>query len=163
MACRIFKENYINAQITTLMEQQFKSMKALSFLIGNWTTTGDIHAGEKEPATKITGTDSYEWILDGAFILHKVDVMMGDKKTRAVEIIGEFDSTNKTYKMRSFDDQGNFTTMEAHIGDNGVLHISGDHMRSKLSVVDSNNMTAHWERLADNKNWQAWMDLTFSK
>jgi len=145
------------------MEQQLNQMKALSFLIGKWNTKGDIKAGGKEPAIKIAGTDSYEWILNGAFILHKVDVMMGDNRTEAVEMIGEFDSTNKTYKMRSFDDQGNFTTLEAHVDDSGTLHILGDNMRSKLSIIDSDNMTAHWEKSADNKNWQPWMDLTFSK
>jgi len=145
------------------MKQQPEEMKALNFLIGKWSTKGTIKAGDTMPETTINGTDSYEWILNGCFILHKVDVMMGDARTEAVEIIGEFDNLGKTYKMRSFDGQGNFTTMEAHLDDNGALHILGENMRSKLSIADNNNMTAHWERSADNKNWQPWMDLVFSK
>jgi hypothetical protein len=95
--------------------------------------------------------------------LHKVDVAMGNDKTEAIEIIGEFDSKSKTYKMRSFDSQGNFITMEAYLDNSGALHILGNNMRSKLSVDDNNNMTAHWEKSEDNKNWKPWMDLTFSK
>jgi Protein of unknown function (DUF1579) len=145
------------------MQQQPEAMKALSFLIGKWSTQGTIKADDKMPETAINGTDSYEWILNGCFILHKVDVMMGDTRTEAVELIGEFDNMGRTYKMRSFDGQGSFTVMEAHLDDSGAMHILGNNMRSKLSIADSNNMTAHWERSADNKNWQPWMDLAFSK
>ncbi len=120
-------------------------------------------SGGEMPATKIKGTDSYEWILNGCFILHSVNVVMGDDRTEAIEIIGEFDSTTKTYKMRSFDNQGDFTTMEAHLDEMGALPILGDNIRSKLSMDDNNNMSAHWEKSADNKDWQPWMDLTFSK
>lgn len=145
------------------MDQQHKEMKALNFLIGKWNTKGEIKEDGKMPATKIKGVDSYEWILNGCFILHKVDVVMGDNRTEAIELIGEYDNTNRTYKMRSFDNQGNFMTMEAHLDESGVLHILGDTMRSKLSMDDSDNMTAHWEKLDDSKNWQPWMDLRFSK
>lgn len=145
------------------MEQQLKEMKALNFLIGKWNTKGDIKADGEMPAKKIKGTDSYEWVLNGCFILHKVDVVMGADKTEAIELIGEFNNKSKTYKMRSFDNQGNFITMEAHLDGSGTLHILGDNMRSKLSIDENNNMTAHWEKSEDNKNWQPWMDLTLSK
>ena len=145
------------------MDHQHKEMKALNFLIGKWNTKGEIKEDGKMPATKIKGVDSYEWILNGCFILHKVDVVMGDIRTEAIELIGEYDNTNKSYKMRSFDNQGNFLTMEAHLDESGFLHILGDTMRSKLSMGDSNNMSAHWEKLDDSKNWQPWMDLRFSK
>ena len=145
------------------MDQQHKEMKALNFLIGKWNTKGEIKEDGKMPATKIKGVDSYEWILNGCFILHKVDVVMGDNRTEAIELICEYENTNKTYKMRSFDNQGNFMTMEAHLDESGALHILGDTMRSKLSMDNSNNMSAHWEKLDDSKNWQPWMDLRFSK
>ena len=145
------------------MEQQLKEMKALSFLIGKWNTKGEIKEDGNMPATKIIGTDRYEWVLNGCFILHKADVKMGDEKIEVIELIGEFDNISRTYKMRSFDNQGNFVTMVAHLDEISTLHILGDKMRSKLSIIDSNNISVHWEKSEDNKNWKLWMELSFSK
>ena len=137
-------------------------MNELNFLIGSWKTEGEI-ISDKEPPARITGTDSYEWILEKSFILHKVDVMMGDEKTEAIELIGPGDKSKKTYNLRSFDKHGNFVTMEGRLDENGVLQISGDKMRSRLSLINENHMSAHWEKSEDNKNWSPWMDLQFSK
>jgi hypothetical protein len=134
----------------------------LHFLLGTWNTRGKIMANEGNAPGQIEGTDSYELILGGHFILHKVDVTMNKEKVEALEIIGEFDAKTKRYKMRSFDNQGMFTEMEAYIDEKGSFHIIGDKMRSKLSVIDNNSMIAHWENSKD-KNWVPWMDLKLSK
>jgi hypothetical protein len=78
-------------------------------------------------------------------------------------LIGEFDAATRTYKMRSFDNQGNFTTMECHLNKDGTLQIAGDNMRSTLTFHDNNNMSAQWERSEDGKNWMPWIKMTFSK
>ena len=43
---------------------------------------------------------------------------MGKEKIEAIEVIGGCDVGSKKYKMRSFDNQGAFTEMEAHIDEN---------------------------------------------
>jgi Protein of unknown function (DUF1579) len=138
-------------------------MEILTFLIGTWQTHGEIRAEANRQAIAFKGTDSYEWILNGNFILHKVDVIMGEEKTEVVEIIGGFDVKNKTYKMRSFDNQGVFMEMESYIDKKGVLHIVGADMRSQLVKQDQYTLIAHWERLADNKTWIPWMELQLSR
>ena len=138
-------------------------MEGLNFLIGTWKTQGKVRADGATPEITFNGTDSYEWILNRKFILHKVDVMMGNEKTEAVEIIGGYNVENKTYHMRSFDNRGTVMEMEAHIDKQDVLHIVGSDMRSKLTRRDENTLIAHWERLAENQTWVAWMDLQLSK
>jgi hypothetical protein len=138
-------------------------MQKLDFLIGVWKTEGDVRAEGNTPATTFKGTDSYEWILKKTFILHKVDVTMGKEKIEAFEVIGGRDLESKKYKMRSFDNQGAFTEMEAHIDEKGVLHIVGANMRSKLIRHNEKKLIAQWERLGDNKEWVPWMDLQLSK
>jgi len=138
-------------------------MELLQFLIGMWNTEGEVIANEGNAAIKFIGTDSYEWILDGHFILHKVDVTMNNEKVEAIEIIGEFDAATKRYKMRSFDNQGTFTEMEGWIDDKGTFCILGEKMRSSLSIRDSDTLIVHWENSIDNQNWLPWMDLTLSK
>ena len=137
-------------------------MERLAFLIGVWQTQGEVVAEQDNPAIKFRGTDSYEWILNKNFILHKVDVQMGNDKTEAYEMIGGFDHESRRYKMRSFDNQGAFAEMEAHIDDKGVLHIVGADMRSQLVRQGQNNLIAHWERLS-GETWIPWMSLRLSR
>jgi hypothetical protein len=138
-------------------------MQRLDFLIGTWKTEGEVRAEGDTAAVAFNGTDSYEWILNNTFILHKVDVTMGKEKIEAIEFIGGFDFGRKKYKMRSFDNQGAFVEMEAHMDKNGVLQIDGANMRSKLTRHDEKNLVAHWERLNDDGEWVPWMDLQLSK
>jgi hypothetical protein len=137
-------------------------MENLDFLIGNWKTSGEVEADGPNPAIVFQGTDTYEWMLDKNFILHKVDVKMGDANVQAVEIIGGFDRNSNTFKMRSFDNQGTFTEMDGHLDENGVLQISGPNMRSQLRRQSKNFMTADWQRLV-NANWIPWMNLQLTK
>jgi hypothetical protein len=138
-------------------------MQSLDFLIGTWKTEGEVRAEGSAPATAIKGSDSYEWILNKTFILHKIDVTIGKEIIEAIEVIGGRDPESKKYKMRSFDNQGAFTEMEAHIDKKGVLHIVGANMRSELVRQDEKTLIAHWERLLDNRQWVPWMDLQLSK
>jgi hypothetical protein len=137
-------------------------MERLEFLIGTWKTEGQVRPEDTNPGTIFTGTDTYEWILDKNFILHKVNVVMGNEKIEALEIIGGLDVKGKTYKMRSFDNSGGFTEMDAHIDVKGILHLVGSNMRSQLVRKNQNILIAHWERLV-NDEWVPWMDLQLTK
>ena len=149
------------------MEKQIlpvPELKHLDFLVGKWQTSGTIKATTNTPTQEIKGTDTYEWTLDGYFLLHHVEVLMGAEKTLTIELIGGYDADSKTYPMRSFDNQGNFATMQASIEQEGVMKIIGDKMRSTLSASeDGQQMQAHWERSEDGITWIPWMDMQFSK
>jgi Protein of unknown function (DUF1579) len=139
-------------------------LKQLDFLVGSWSTEGEMLSGVFNPAIKIKGTDSYEWVSGGCFLLHRVDVQMGKEKVEVIELIGNYDTSNKTFLMRSFDNHGEFTTMLASIESGDTLKISGKGMRSTL--VRSKNgtqMTAYWERSDDGSAWVPWMEMRFTK
>ena len=138
-------------------------LELLNFLIGKWNSVGTIQTDNSEPPVKIKGTDIYEWVLGGFHILHKVDVMMGNERTEVIEIIG-YDNSDKTYTLRSFDNYGTFTTMLAEIDSNGQMNISGENMRSTLTVSKSGHqMTAVWEKTEDKKKWLPWIEMNFTK
>ena len=65
-------------------------------LIGVWKTSGRILSDGK--TLILRGTDSYEIILDGNFILHKADVLMGNERSETVEIIELEDSEKAQMK-----------------------------------------------------------------
>jgi hypothetical protein len=138
-------------------------LNELEFLLGRWSTAGTVNATIDAAEIKFQGTDTYDLILDGKFILHKVDVMMGGEHIEVVEIIGESASTNKGYALRSFDNRGVYTEMSADLDAQDQLVINGDKMRAFLKASGPGKLSARWERLAENANWIPWMDLTLTK
>jgi hypothetical protein len=138
--------------------------KQLDFLVGIWRTEGELLNGVFNPPIKINGTDTYEWVLEGRFLLHRANVRIGKDKIEFLELIGNYDHTNKTFLMRAFDSNGEFTTMLASVESDGILKISGKGMRSTLSLGENGKvMTAFWERSDDGSNWVEWMEMTFSR
>jgi hypothetical protein len=152
-------------------------IQRLGALVGRWRSEGYI-VGEVPPP--ITGTDIYEWLPGGFFLVHHVDVVIGEQTVQAIELIGEYDPTNDSFTARSYDNQGNITIMRARVDEHGVWTFTGGGdvasvarpssvgasgaVQSTLTVsTDGNNMTARWERCDDDASWQPWMDMTFTR
>ncbi|HEY3406254.1 MAG TPA: DUF1579 family protein [Ohtaekwangia sp.] len=132
---------------------QRDGLKKLAFLIGKWDTRGTI---TKDASILIKGTDTYEWISGNCFILHRVDVLMGDEGTEVTEIIG-YDQGRGQYFLTSYDNTGAVVTMQATLDDSGVLKLGNDQMRATLHRGDDGNLNAKWELFEDT--WQPWMEI----
>jgi Protein of unknown function (DUF1579) len=152
-------------------------IQRLGALVGRWRSEGHIVGDAPLP---ITGTDIYEWLPGGFFLVHHVDVMVGEQKVQAIEIIGEYDPATDSFTGRAYDNHGNITVMRARVDDQGVWTFTGggdvapvaqpssadatEAVRSTLTVsADSSSMTAKWERSDDGFTWQPWMDMTFTR
>jgi uncharacterized protein YndB with AHSA1/START domain len=123
--------------------------KRLEALIGRWRTEGETVASPSEPATRIAGTDTYEWLGGGFFVVHRVDVRVGDEHVEAIEIIG-YDAASGTYPTHAFDSQGTATTYQMEERD-GTWTITGATERSTLVPGDDGaTMRASWERSDDD-------------
>jgi hypothetical protein len=138
--------------------------RRLDALVGHWRSEGQTVATRCEPAVRIAGTDTYEWLAGGFFLIHRVDVHMGDDHVEVIEMIGPYDPATRTYPMRSFDHRGNFTTMHASVTDDGVWTFAGDAERATLMIApDGRTMTARWERTDDGSGSRHWMDMNFTR
>src|SRR5687768_5738743 len=84
--------------------------------VGRWNTEGRILPTATSPEIKISGTDSYEWLPGEFFLLHKVNVLVGDDKNQTLEIIG-FDSAKNQYTMQHYDNKGNSGFMTGYFAD----------------------------------------------
>ena len=73
----------------------------------------------------IAGTDIYEWLPGGFFLVHHVDVTIGDEPVRAIEMIGERDPQTGALVARSYDDTGSVTIMHVTVDDAGVMTFTG--------------------------------------
>jgi hypothetical protein len=145
------------------MRTQSPELKELNALAGKWRSRGEVKATPGNPSVMIKGTDTYEWVCEGQFLFHEVDVLIGEEKVEVIEMIC-YDLSTRNYPMRSFDNQGNFTTMQATVDAKGVWKLTGDGIRSTLVISkDGNSMQAHWERSDDGLKWLAWMEMEFTK
>ena len=148
----------------------------LGSLVGRWRSQGHIVGDQPVP---ITGTDSYEWLPGGVFLVHHVDVVIGDQKVQAIELIGEYDPATDSFTARAYDNLGNITIMRARVDERGVWTFTGGGdvapvaqpgddaggaVRSTLTVdADGSAMAARWERSDDGVSWRPWMDMRFTR
>lgn len=140
------------------------TLQRLDAFTGKWKSEGETVATDTEPSIKISGTDSYEWLPGGFFMIHHVDVRMGEEQVNVIEMIGGHDSGDSSLPMRSFDHQGNFSVMHATVDDHGVWTFSDEFSRATLTFGDDGStMQAHWERRDERSDWQPWMEMRFTK
>jgi hypothetical protein len=152
-------------------------LQRLDALVGRWRSQGHIVGDAPVP---ITGTDSYQWLPGGFFLVHHVDVVIGEQRVQALELISEYDPASDSVTARAYDNLGNVTIMHARVDEQGVWRFTGGGdvapvaqpasaaasgaVRSTLTVsTDRSGMTARWERSDDGASWQPWMDMTFTR
>lgn len=146
----------------------------LHAIAGRWKTSGHVVG---DPPVPVDGTDSYEVFAGGQFLVHHVDVTVGQQPVHAIEIIGEPDADGIGYLARSFDSDGHTEVMRVTIDPGGVFHFIGGpdvaqaaqptdgrtaRVRSRLAVAhDRASMRAIWERSEDGTHWEPWMQIEF--
>jgi hypothetical protein len=154
-------------------DQEHERLRSIA---GEWATDGHVVG---DPPVPVRGTDTYEVLAGGYFLVHHVDVTVGEQQVRAVEVIGERASEGGGFLARSYDNQGNVEVMRVAIDDVGVFHFRGGpdiaaaaqpaaattaQVRSTLSVApDHQSMTAFWERSEDGHTWTPWMNIMFTR
>jgi hypothetical protein len=137
-------------------------LRQLNIIEGRWKTTGTVTGTPVRPEKKVSGYDTYEWMPGEYFMLHKVNVLMGDSRTEGTEIIG-YDVTNKNYHLQSFDNGGNIDVMSGQI-QNGEWSVSNETLRFNGRFSDDGHrLTGTWEQSDDGKNWQHFMDVQLEK
>jgi hypothetical protein len=110
----------------------------------------------------IDGTDEYEWMPGGHWLIHRVDVLIGDDRTQALELIGD-PAEDGTFAMRAFDASGAYDEMRLAVRGR-TLQTQGDGVRNTLTVTaDGGSMDATWERRTDAGAWIRWMELTLKR
>ena len=131
-------------------------------LIGTWKTEGLILATENTPEMKIAGTDTYELILDGYFILHKADVLMGNEKSQTFELIG-LDETPGHATLEYYDNQGATGKMTGTLKNN-ELKIGGKEIRFQGKLNDNENqIKGTWEKMNHQNKWERFLEMKLTK
>jgi len=138
-------------------------VSALGPLIGTWRTEGEMLGddGETVVAT-VLGTDAYEW-LGTAFVVHRIDVRMGDQPVAGLEMIGPCLPDAVSFPTQAFDGEGGIESSTATVADDGTLTFGSDGARAHIRPGGDGTMTAAWERTPDGgATWVPWLRLRFT-
>jgi hypothetical protein len=131
----------------------------LDVLIGTWRTQGEILGDDGSTTiSTIEGTDTYEW-LGRFFVIHRVDVQMGDDHVEGLEVIGGYEPQTGAYPTRAYDNQGGIQTSTATVDDDGVWTFGAAGAKATLRVAeDGQSMSAEWVLTEDDgATWRPWM------
>lgn len=134
----------------------------LNKFVGKWNTTGTIPGSNNSPEVRIQGTDTYEWLPGGYFLLHKVDVLMGDDKNETFEIIG-FDDERNHFTMQHYDNKGYSGFMTASCEDEVWIFIGEDLRFTGGFKNQDKEFSGIWEHLSDENNWEHLMEIKLIK
>lgn len=141
-----------------------EAVRRLDALVGRWASSGEMVDPETGARTSVAGTDEYEWLAGGWFLLHRVDVTIGGEPVRVLEVIGERDGEGDALLCRAYDDAGGAGLMRAIAAPDGTWRFVGDEMRATLTFAAGGEaMSAAWERLVAGRGWVDWMEMRFER
>jgi len=130
-----------------------------SRLIGIWVTKGTIvtHTNDLE----LLGIDTYEYILNENYILHKADVMMGDERTQTFEIISLTNSKERA-KMQYYNSKGESGSMTSYLVKN-VFKIKSSTMKFEGKFNDENTELIGKWFVKESDKWIDFIDIKLKK
>ncbi len=138
--------------MTTLQKSNFNR------LIGIWKTEGTILADQ----SVLSGTDNYEFILHGNYILHKANVTMGDEKSETFELIS-LDQSSDRANMHYYNAKAESGVMKSSLIKNNYI-IEGEKMKFEGSINDGNTvLTGTWYTQNEHGKWTGFIELKLTK
>jgi Protein of unknown function (DUF1579) len=138
-------------------------------IIGAWRTEGEVLGDDGETVVQtFSGSDTYEW-LGRFFVIHRVDVTMGDEHVENLEMIGPYDPERGAFLTAVYDAaSGQVERSIATIDDAGVWTFRAGEGASRGQAAlhvdeDGKHMRAAWSRTEDDgATWRPWMRVTLT-
>lgn len=145
-------------------------LSRLDIFVGTWKMEGQQYDGPFGPAAKITAVETYEWLIGGFFLVHRLGGRLEAAEMACVDIIGYDDST-QCYTRYSFYSNGKTNQwQEGEVDGNWTLvgdsQIEGKTLKVRCTTVfndSATQMDAKWECSSDGSNWQTFWDVKATK
>jgi hypothetical protein len=141
----------------------------LKKIVGRWITQTNIYAREGKPASKVIGSDVWQWLPDGNFLLHMAYGINNGNGFGAMEITG-YNKGTGDFDSYNFHPDGNFSMGTLKIKNN-VWIWEGEDLRSSGKIVRTTGefdkegkvLTVKHEISNDGKTYEIFMDGTLTK
>ena len=141
---------------------QVDQVPTMAALIGHWRTEGEVLGDDgRTVMATVQGSDVYEEL--GPTVVHRVDVVIGGRRTRALEVVEPYDADRGVFPTRAYDDQGGVEDATATVRD-GVWTFAAGPASATLRVAeDGASMSARWTRPGPDGVPQPWMVLRLTR
>lgn len=93
------------------------ALKRLDFLVGTWKLTGTTVAGPMGPPAELSGTETFEWMAGGYFLVHRWDGLFAHGQDTMVDAGYEFfdyDPETGKYRSHFFNSGGPYDPRDSH-------------------------------------------------
>ncbi len=138
-------------------------LEPLTPIIGRWRSSGTVLDADGSVVATVAGSDVYSWLPGGHWIVHEVDVIMGEERTQVLELIGGRDEGSGGWQMHAFDTADSPGKMLLTAAEPDLLLLQGDGVRSWFRIrAGDRHMTTLWEREVGHR-WIPWMDMRFDR
>jgi hypothetical protein len=148
-------------------------LKRLEPLLGTWTTEGHTQDSVLGPGVPVTSTETFRWLDGGYFLVQEYETTFGDEPTQRGVVYWGYDTAAGRFRIIFFSNNGPFTEegnrYEGKVADGKLTSVGPARFQYELdgegkikTNADGTSSVAWWLR-DERGEWQAWMDLTFTK
>ena len=164
-----FREIGKTTEATVNKGMPSEKKKLLKKIVGRWITQTNIHARNGQSASKVIGSDVWQWSPDGNFLLHIGYGILDKNGFGAMEITG-YNSITGGFDSYNFNPNGSFSMGTLTIDDNTWIW-SGKDLRENDKYVrttgtmerDGKILTVKHEISEDGKTYELFMDGVLTK
>lgn len=134
----------------------------LNKIVGRWITQTNIHARDGQLASKVIGSDVWQWSPDGNFLLH-IGYGIRDKSGfGGMEITG-YNSKTGDFDSYNFNPDGSFSMGTLTINNNTWIWNGKEVRTTGVMDEDGKMLTVKHEIKGDGITYQLFMDGVLTK
>lgn len=134
----------------------------LKKIVGRWITQTNIHAWKGQPASKVIGSDIWQWSPDGNFLLHMGYGIREKGGFGAMEITG-YDAKTGQFDSYNFNPDGSFSMFTLSVHGNVWIWDSKDVRTTGTMDEDGRLLKVKHEYTSDGKTYEEFMDGFLTK
>jgi hypothetical protein len=140
--------------------------KRLGIFVGDWNVAGLQRESRVGPAAEIAGTERFEWLAGGFFLVHHFDCRVGGAQAACIEVTG-YDPATGSYPTHTYYNDGRSAQWQLTLWDDiwvisGEWPIGGETAQVRCTVEfgdEGNTRTAKWESSSDGANWETFWEV----
>ncbi len=140
-----------------------KEKKALlNKMVGRWITQTNIHARNGHTASKVIGSDVWQWSPDGNFLLHIAYGIRDKSGFGGMEITG-YNSKTGGFDSYNFNPDGSFSTGTLTVNNNTWVWSDKEVRTTGSMDAEGKILTVNHEITTDGKTYELFMDGVLTK
>jgi Protein of unknown function (DUF1579) len=125
----------------------------MGVFVGRWKSQGTTGDGAPVPGTPMFGEETFEWLPEGFFLVHRFDRRIGKGSHKGIAVMG-YDSSKQHYFAQFFDSLGYARTYDVGL-DNQLWTFTGTWERATFAFNDRRDAyDVDWDVTTDGTTWR---------